>query len=206
MADSAHDHVPRAGWTRLLAAVQPGTTSHAVEADLLGQYAALQRRRGPEAATLAFPQVATHLVESCPTCDADLAELVAILDADGREDQPGWLDVVRQRVERARLPAVADEAAEIVVEIEYVIPHYPELLLRVSREYNGSLARLVVHQEAHDAAPHLYGWEVNVSIANLESDFKGATNAGGVARLAWLPLETLVDARVSVRPPTTTTR
>jgi hypothetical protein len=70
------------GRARLWAAVRP-TAGHPVEPAALGEYAALLLQ-SPAAAARAFPGVAAHLRQTgCPSCRADLTELIALLDADG---------------------------------------------------------------------------------------------------------------------------
>jgi hypothetical protein len=204
MHEREYGSVPRKGWARLWATVQPLGEPHAVIPEGLGEYASLWRRHGPEAAARAFPGIAAHLDEACPTCTAELAELVSLLDADHDERESPWLDAVQRQVQRARVPGLGANAGEIVVAVEFMIPRYPELLLRVSREYNGSLAQLIVLEEARETALDLGGWEVQVKPAATDTRFHGATTTAGTVRLAWLPLEMLTDARVAVRPPAAT--
>jgi hypothetical protein len=167
---------------------------------MLGEYAGLLRRRGAAAASAASPAVVAHLSYICPACRAALVELLRLVDLDRNPAERPWLAAVRRRLVHAQAPVVDGAPVPRLIVVEFAIPQYPELLLRGVRTDNGSLAQLVVREQAR-AAPVLAGWKLQVSPAGGAPPVRGLTTAAGAARLAWLPLEAFVTATVRLRPP-----
>src|SRR5215212_84823 len=63
------------GLQRLLADLAGLAEQHPIDAGVLGEYALVGRRHGPDPAAEAYPRVAAHLRAGCEQCQADLATL-----------------------------------------------------------------------------------------------------------------------------------
>jgi hypothetical protein len=70
----------RQGQARLLADLRAMPPVHLVDAGTLGEYAEVLMAQGQAAADALLPEVAEHLESGCTRCDADLDELVALLE------------------------------------------------------------------------------------------------------------------------------
>ncbi len=70
----------RVGRARLFADLRAMPPVHLVDAGTLGEYAEMLMAQGQAAADALLPEVAEHLEAGCSRCDADLDELVALLE------------------------------------------------------------------------------------------------------------------------------
>jgi hypothetical protein len=64
--------------TRLLADIAGLVAACQIDAGVLGEYAFVSRRRGPEVAADLYPRLIAHLRTGCAACQADLATLDAL--------------------------------------------------------------------------------------------------------------------------------
>src|SRR5215467_10284166 len=81
-------NLPPGAWQRLLDDVTDESMEHAISPGMLGEYAIVLERSGPDAAARAFPEVAAHLGSECQTCSTDLAELATFARAERVRLQP----------------------------------------------------------------------------------------------------------------------
>jgi hypothetical protein len=73
---------------RLLAELPEPESPHPIDAGLLGEYAFVERARGPDTTAEAYPRVAAHLHTGCQRCQDTLAELRTLARRTGPPPSP----------------------------------------------------------------------------------------------------------------------
>jgi hypothetical protein len=85
--------------------------AHVVDAGTLGEYAEVLMTRGQAAADALLPEIAEHLEAGCVRCDADLDELVALLEEPDDINAGGLGDGARRPAASNEPPAAYAPAA-----------------------------------------------------------------------------------------------